>query len=185
MAASRLSSTLAEARPRRARSYWRGCNLSQGFAACRYCCRARRRPPLAVASALVTLGRLPDGEFVAARIDEMEAAAAGEGEDRLGNHAPGLGHRIESGIEILDPDDRQRRRNSVRRVTLQANIDIARHGRRIIRPEIGEGPTKCLCIESTGQFMRRCARQLDIIDAGHDAQYRRMRPARRPWMRTL
>jgi len=75
------------------------------------------------------LGSLPDGQFAAPRIDEMESPAPWEGKDWLGDDAPCLHHRIEGGVDIVDPDDRQRCRNPVAGIALQAKVDIAR-GRR-------------------------------------------------------
>ncbi len=55
---------------------------------------------------LAVLGRLPDRQLVAARIDEVEAAPAGEGEDWLGDGAAGLGDRVEGGLQVINPNDR-------------------------------------------------------------------------------
>ena len=77
--------------------------------------RQRRRPNWP--SSLGTDGALalaPHRELASGRVDELEAAAAGEAEDRLGDDAAGLCHSIERRLEIVDADDRQRRRQARR-----------------------------------------------------------------------
>ncbi|MEO6225291.1 MAG: ComEC/Rec2 family competence protein [Sphingomicrobium sp.] len=56
------------------------------------------------------LGFAPHRKFAARRVDKLEPTPAGEAEDRLGDHAAGLGHRSERGFKVADPDHRQRRR---------------------------------------------------------------------------
>ena len=58
---------------------------------------------------LGTQSETPHRELASRRIDEVEPAAAREGEDRLGDRSAGLGHRIERGFEVVDADYRQRR----------------------------------------------------------------------------
>ena len=59
------------------------------------------------------------------RVAEVEAAAAGEGEDGLDDGAAGAGDGSERGVQIIDMDDRQRCRRGFVGVALQAEIDIA------------------------------------------------------------
>ena len=54
-------------------------------------------------------------KLVAAGIDELEAPAAGEGEDRAHHDAAGRRHRRQRRLQIVDLDHRQRRRASPRR----------------------------------------------------------------------
>ena len=56
------------------------------------------------------LGRAPHRKLASRRIDELEPPSAGKRENRLGDDSTRLGHRVERGFEVIDPDHGQRRR---------------------------------------------------------------------------
>ena len=120
---------------------------------------ARIRGPAPGASrSLQTASSLPDGSM------KWKRRPPGKEKIGLGDGAAGLGHRIERRFEVVDPDHRQRRRQRFVRLAVEADIDVAVRGRRIIGAEIGELPAERLGVEGARQLMRRGARQLDIID---------------------
>jgi len=95
----------------------------------------------------------------------MEAAAAREAEDRFGNHAAGLCHLLERGLNVFDANDRKDRRQRFIRVALQSHVGRTVGRRRIGGTIIRERPTERLGIECAGQLVRGCTRKLDLIDA--------------------
>jgi hypothetical protein len=97
----------------------------------------------------------------------MEAPSAWEREDRLGNDATGLHHRVECGLQVVDPDDRERCCQCFIRLAVQSQVDIVGGRGRIIRPEIGERPTKGSSLKTARQLMCSDAWKLHIIDASH------------------
>ena len=117
----------------------------------------------------IPLALAPHRKLASRGVDEVEAPAAGEAEDRLGDDAAGLGYRVERRLQILDVNHRQRRGKRFGGLAVEPDVHIARRGRRIIGAVLGECPAERLCIESAGQLVRGRARKLDIVDAcaGH------------------
>jgi len=117
-------------------------------------------------SVLTSLGRLPDGEFAPGRIDEVKSTASRKREDRLGDRAACLRHRIECRFEIVHADHWERRRKRFGGLSIQADIHIACRRGCIIGAIIRERPTKGLGVEAPRQLVRGDAWELDIIDEG-------------------
>src|SRR5215213_1144121 len=108
----------------------------------------------------LTLGRkprlslAPDRQLASGWVDKMKTAAAGEAEDRLCNDPAGLADDVERGFEVADPDHRQRRRQRVRRISLQPDVGRTVGRRRIGRAIVGERPAERFRIERPRQFVR-------------------------------
>src|SRR6478735_73712 len=97
----------------------------------------------------------------------MEAPAAGEREDRASDDPAIFRNGIEGGLEIVNLDYRKRGGKRVVTLAVEAKIDVAAGRRGIVRTKVCEFPPERLGVKAAGQFMRRQARQFDIIYSCH------------------
>src|SRR5207248_10308256 len=65
-----------------------------------------------------SLAIAPHSKLASAGIDEVEPPSAGKAEDRLGDRAARLDHRIEGAFEIVDTDHREWGRERFARLTI-------------------------------------------------------------------
>ena len=77
----------------------------------------------------------------------MEAAAAGEFENGLGDDPAGIGHGVEAGLEIVAIDNDQGLGGRRLAVPLEAAVEPGIVGGGIGRAVIGEGPAEGLSVE--------------------------------------
>src|SRR5260370_5878303 len=82
----------------------------------------------------------PDGELVAARVAEVEAAAAGKGERLPHDAAPRLPHRRLKGLQAAAVDDNQRSSRPPRLVAREPPPESAVLKSRVVRPPVFEPP---------------------------------------------
>src|SRR5665213_514551 len=116
-----------------------------------------------------TIGRInasrhrPRRQLVAGRIAEVEAPAAGKGEDRLGDRAARAAHPGFHRLEIMGVEDDQRLFRRLRSDRGETAIDAFAFEGHIVRPVVGENPAERLAVEPLGG-RKVAARELDIVD---------------------
>ena len=166
LAAEGLHAALAEARPQGAGADRRGGDLSR-----RTNPKSKPSPTGSAASwaasTPLALALAPDRQFASRRIDEVEAPAAGEGEDRLGDHSARLRPPRRTPPRDRRPGSPAAARPGLVGLAVEADVDVAAGRRGIVGAVIGELPAERLGIEAARQLMRGDARQFDIIDPGH------------------
>src|SRR3954471_1609632 len=89
-------------------------------------------------------------QLIVRRVEEVEAAAAGKGEDRLDDPPARRLDRRQRGFEILDVDDGERRPGRLGSIGLEPYVGIAAQGRGIGRPEIGQVPAEGALVKGLG-----------------------------------
>src|SRR5229473_1698707 len=113
----------------------------------RACGRRGPRPGARAANRRIRSVVRPDGEFVAARVAEVEAAAAGEGERLPHDAAPRLLHIRFELLQVAAVDDDQRPSRPRRLAAREAPRESAVLKARVIGPVVFEPPAEHCGIE--------------------------------------